>query len=73
MLLQGTDVCPFWGHDTVELCRTAVIYNVLLSDFSPVALRKKGFYGYEWHMPRNCSLLHSGARYSCDHLEFVTS
>lgn len=66
VLLQGTD-------DIMELCRTTVIYNVLLSDFSPIALRKKGFYGCEWHMPRNCSLLHSGARYSCDHLEFVTS
>ena len=73
VLLQGTDVCPFFGHYIMELCRTTVIYNVLLSDFSPIALRKKGFYGYVWHMPRNCSLFHSGARCSCDHLEFVTS
>lgn len=38
VLLQGANVCPFLGHEIMELCRTTVIYNVPLSDFSPITL-----------------------------------
>lgn len=31
-------MCPFLGHEIMELCRTTVIYNVPLSDFSPITL-----------------------------------